>query len=275
MNPEIQPTIQKSFGEWRTFYPAKSEELDDMYWDAVELMENNPPKAERLFKKVIFKCGNGHLDAILHLGLLFNKNNKAIEGNALVIKAYLLAKGAFPKEFDFNHDELHWSDQPNRPILRSLQAYGLELMKEHQFEDAIVEFNRILKLNSGDNQGIRYLILDCLINLEKYREAIELTNKYDDYSVDFLYGKMISYYLLQEFDKASEQLVHAREAFPHVAKELIKSRHSFPYDEFDFPTDGFSYPVGSRQEAFQYWNRNKDVYEKAEGVRNFIKNGIT
>ncbi len=272
MNPD-QPTIQKSYGEWRTFYPPMTEEIEESYWNAVELMDTNPKKSEQLFKKVISTCGNGHLDAILHLGLLYNDTNRTIEGNALITKAYHLATQAFPKDFNFDEDQLIWPDLPNRPILRSLQSYGLELMKEQKFEEAIEEFDRILRLNPGDNQGVRYLILDCLLNLGYYQQAIELVDNWGDCSVEFMYGKMLAYYLLNDLEKAGHQLSIAKEQFPHVAKELTKTRHIFPNDEFDFPTgiDGYAYPVGSKQEAYEYWRNNQELYKRAEGIKQFIK----
>jgi tetratricopeptide (TPR) repeat protein len=270
-----QPIIEKiSENYWETFYPDKIDTFFENFWDAVELMDTDSKQAERIFKNIITNCGNGHLDAILHLGFLYLETGKIIEGNALVIKAYKIAKEAFPDSFNPNIDQLRWIRIANRPILRAIHSYGLELIKEGKFEKAIEEFEFIININPNDNQGVRYLIINCLFALDRPADIFKLDKQYpDDYSVEFLYGKFLAYYLLNEKEKAKEQFEIAKRAYPFVAEELIKTKHIFPADEFDtqYGMDGYGYPIGSKQEAFDYWDTTKMFWKKAKGIIGFIK----
>lgn len=135
-----QPKIEKvSDAYWRTIYPDIVSKYSDNFHEAVEYLDSDPKKAERMFKKMILVCGNGHLDAILHLGLLYNDTGKSIEGSALVTKAHRLAIDAIPSNFIPGSDQLNWSTLENRPILRDFHSYGLELMKEQYYDNAIKE----------------------------------------------------------------------------------------------------------------------------------------
>ena len=51
--------------------------------------------------------------------------------------------------------------------------------------------------------------------------------------------------------------------------ELKKEKHVFPADEFHRPLSGI--PLGSRQEAFFYWERTKYFWVKDKAVKEFLK----
>ncbi len=260
-----QPILQKDIGEhWRTVYPEVIEPYEEEFWEAVDLMDQAPAKAERIFKKIIRACGNAHMDAFLHLGLLFNNRNKSIEGNALIIKAHQIAKQAFPDDFIIGYDQILWSHMDNRPLLRVFQAYGEELFRSKDYDSAERALEFLLRVNPTDNQGIRYLLLECLQCQEKPEKVIELEMEYEgDHSAEFMYGKVLALLQLNKRDDAKSQLLIAKSAFPHVAAELAKTSHQFPFDEFEhsYILEGV-YPLGSRQEAYHYWSKTRQYWEK-------------
>ncbi|MCJ7629294.1 MAG: hypothetical protein MUO50_13020 [Longimicrobiales bacterium] len=53
---------------------------------------------------------------------------------------------------------LSWGLIDNRPFLRCLQSYGLCLWRLGRFDAATATFQRMLRLNPSDNQGVRFLI---------------------------------------------------------------------------------------------------------------------
>lgn len=250
-------------------YPEINEKYSEDFWTAMEVFDFEPKKAERLLKKIITKCKDGHIDAILHLGLLYNEIGKEIEGNALVNKAHNLGLEAIPNTFDPNKDEIRWGILENRPLLRTFHAEGLELMKVKFYAKAIEKFEFIINVNPGDNQGARYSLAECYFYSSNFGAFFHLNSKYpDDHSVEFFYGNVFAYFQTNNLVKAKKQLQEAIKAFPHVANELIKTNHSFPYDEFEVPLHGI--PVGSRQEAFNYWARTKDLWNDKK-IISFIK----
>jgi tetratricopeptide (TPR) repeat protein len=247
-----RPALIKDIaGDWRTVYPKETEKYFDDYWEAVEIMDSNPVRAEQIFKKIISKCGEGHIDAILHLGFLYNDTGKNVAGEAMIRKAHAVIVQIIPETFDLDNERIPWGWLENRPLLRTFHAIGLEFMKKNQYGKAIEKFEFVLKVNPSDNQGVRYLMADCFFYLNKYDKFFELDKLYsDDHTVDFLYGKLLALLKTNKIDEAKKQFDTARNAFPHVASELIKKKHSFPHNEFDQPLYGV--PVGSWQEAFLY-----------------------
>lgn len=114
----------------------------------------------------------------------------------------------------------HWLDMDTRPYMRARHGLGLSLMHLHRYDEALKEFEIMLDLNPGDNQGIRFLLADVhhlLGNLETaekhYREYGESDGKY-------------SYALLLHFQdkksRAADMLKASVSATPMIAK-LLKS----------------------------------------------------
>jgi hypothetical protein len=53
---------------------------------------------------------------------------------------------------------LAWGCLDNRPFLRAMHGYGLSLWRLRRHGDAVRVFERMLWMNPGDNQGIRYVL---------------------------------------------------------------------------------------------------------------------
>ena len=52
-----RPALVKDIaGDWRTVYPKENETFFDDFWEAAEIMDSNPVKAEQIFKKIISAC---------------------------------------------------------------------------------------------------------------------------------------------------------------------------------------------------------------------------
>lgn len=271
------PTLKESFnGEWTISYPSIVEQLSEGYWQAIELMDSQPKKAERLLKKIISACGSAHIDALLHLGFLYNDSNKPLEGSALIAKAHLIALQSIPKEFNPETDKIEWFRLENRPFLRTYYAFGLECMKERLFQDAIDKFAFVLNVNPRDNQGVRFMLPECLVQLGKYTECITLVTESEDRdSIEFIFPLVLSYYKIERYVDGKSAYLHAAEKHPFVAEELLRDEHEFPHDEFaTCPVQPSGIPVGSKQEAFAYWRRTRDLWDREKGFKEFLMASI-
>jgi tetratricopeptide (TPR) repeat protein len=70
---------------------------------------------------------------------------------------FRIGEWSLGKDFD---GLLPWGHIDNRPFLRCMHGYGLCLWRLGRFDEAGRIFERILRLNPSDNQGIRFLIGD-------------------------------------------------------------------------------------------------------------------
>jgi hypothetical protein len=53
---------------------------------------------------------------------------------------------------------LPWGHIDNRPFLRCMHGFGLCRWRLGRFQEAECVFERMLRLNPSDNQGVRFLI---------------------------------------------------------------------------------------------------------------------
>jgi tetratricopeptide (TPR) repeat protein len=95
-----------------------------------------------------------YLDAHAHLGnLVFDHTpQEALRHYEIGVRIGQLTLGA-----DFN-GVLSWGLAGNRPFLRCMKGYGLCLWRLGRRDEAAHAFDRMLRMNPGDHQGIRFLL---------------------------------------------------------------------------------------------------------------------
>jgi len=259
--------------EWEFIYPPSidNKKIYNEYWEGVEQLDYNDKIAEKIFKSLI-KRFPFYLDAYNHLSIAFRNQKKTFESFVTAEKAYNLGKSLFPKEFNFKKDKLIWAFLDNRPFLRSCQTFGLEYQEQKEFKKAIEIYSEILQYNSDDNQGVRYLILECLFALKDFKEAEKIINKYeDDWSIEFSYGKLILEILKE--NKSIETLLNkALKINKFLPQEILKTKHIAPPPHRipGEPNYDAGIPIGSIQQAFDHWKRNKALY-KNKKIIDFFK----
>lgn len=260
----MQKPILNNFheNEWEFIFPPSidNEQIYNEYWEGVELLEYDDFAAEQIFKKII-KQHPYHIDAYNHLSLAFKNQKKTFESFLTAEKAYMLGKSCLPKEFKPKH-KLRWSTLDNRPFLRSCQILGLEYQDRKQFKEAMQLYSEILGYNNEDHQGVRYLLLECLFALKDYINANKLLKKHkDDWGIDFVYGRLLLAIINDEKNKMESLLSDAVKCNKFVPQEISKSKHTAP-PPFRIPGEPYfdaGIPIGSIQEAYEYWKRNKSI----------------
>lgn len=90
-----------------------------------------------------------------------------------------------------------WSATPTRPYMRAKIGLAQCLWALDRHDEAIAHFNEMLALNPNDNQGVRYLLINCLLEKRLFDDAVELLDKYPDgAAAEWAYSKA-----LLEFEK--------------------------------------------------------------------------
>ncbi len=92
------------------------------------------------------------LDAHAHLGDFDSRAKVAIRQYEVGARICELSLGP---DFD---GLMPWGDIDDRPFLRCMHGFGLCLRRLERFEEAERVFERMLRLNPSDNQGVRFLI---------------------------------------------------------------------------------------------------------------------
>jgi tetratricopeptide (TPR) repeat protein len=85
-----------------------------------------------------------------------------------------------------------WGLLETRPYLRALHGQANMLWQLRRHEEAAAIYREMLRLNPGDNQGVRYSLLQLLLELDRVEEARALIAQYEDeYSATWLYTRAL------------------------------------------------------------------------------------
>jgi tetratricopeptide (TPR) repeat protein len=96
-----------------------------------------------------------------------------------------------PKGFK-EYDGHFWGFLETRPYMRARGGLALALLKLGEEATAVEHFRALLKLNPGDNQGIRYLLLGSLLRRDDVAAVNELLAAYkDEWSAYWLYTRAL------------------------------------------------------------------------------------
>lgn len=111
------------------------------------------------YYKTALRLDPGHADAWVHIG-----NRRFDEGHldeALACYERGIAAGQARAVGEPEaYQEPFWLDVDSRPFMRALHGCGLCLWRLRRPDEARRVFERMLKLNPNDNQGVRFLIAD-------------------------------------------------------------------------------------------------------------------
>ena len=85
-----------------------------------------------------------------------------------------------------------WGILETRPYMRARQGLADVLWRLKRQDEALGHYREMLRLNPGDNQGIRYLLLVLLLEIGRADEAAELLKEYaDEWSAVWLYTRAL------------------------------------------------------------------------------------
>ena len=84
-----------------------------------------------------------------------------------------------PRDFEEAAGDF-WSILETRPYMRAREGLAYSLWKLGEREAAIGHYKEMLRLNPHDNQGMRYILLDCLLAMGRDDEAGALLAEYED-----------------------------------------------------------------------------------------------
>jgi tetratricopeptide (TPR) repeat protein len=159
-----------------------------------------------------------------------------------------------------------WGLLETRPYMRARAGLAQCLWTAGQHDEAIAHHRELLRLNPGDNQGIQYTLLACLMELDRSEEALELHRQYaDDGTAAWTYSAALLRFRQGGDSKAArEALDAARQANPHVP-DLLLGRRRMPSRLPDYV--GF----GDENEAVAYVADNLAGWHQTPGALDWLR----
>jgi tetratricopeptide (TPR) repeat protein len=144
----------------------------------------------------------------------------------------------------FEKDVGHfWGLTDTRPYMRARLGLARCLEQLGRFEEAVNHYRELLRLNPGDNQGVRYLYLPLLLKLGRDAEAARfMKDSEDEPTANWTYTRaLLAYRLGGACSSAQMELRKALQVNPHVVAYLLADEEPDTLPE--------SYALGSQEEA--------------------------
>jgi len=159
-----------------------------------------------------------------------------------------------------------WGLIETRPFMRSMEGYANCLWKSGKRKESIETYEEILGLNPGDNQGIRYILLDLYLTVNDTSSLNRLLKDYEDeYSADWLYTfALVKFRKLGDRPTAQRALKRAIKYNPYVPDYLTRKKR-IPAKIPDII--GF----GDENEAIAYVSNHLNYWRQTEGAVDWLK----
>ena len=158
--PEVAPSV------------TNQEKANDLMYDAYD---SPPAKAKKLARDAL------KLDPENVRALNFLADHERSPESALKLyqKAMESAKHQLGETFFKEHKGNFWSMIETRPYMTARLGFAHCLEDLEWNDEAIQEYNELIKLNPGDNQGVRYALASLLLFTKKFKQFFELaTNSF-------------------------------------------------------------------------------------------------
>lgn len=235
------------------------EEAQDLMYDA---FESTGKQRIKLAKKALTLCEDC-ADAYV---LLAEESARSLEeARDLYAAGVEAGKRALGKEMFAEAEGHFWGVVETRPYMRARAGLANCLWQLGQHQAAIGHYEEMLRLNPGDNQGIRYLLLTAYLADDLDAVAVRLLGEYeDDASATWLYNRALLLYRQEKSGKkARTQLQEALQYNPHVPAYLLRRKrlpkHLPPYVGF-----------GDENEAVYYVAEAGHLWVEQEGALDWL-----
>jgi len=140
-----------------------------------------------------------------------------------------------------------WLDQRTRPYMRARLGLAQCLWESGQRVQAVEHYTEMLRLNPNDHQGVRYLLLGALVDLDRDDDAQRLLQRYENEgSAEWTYTTALLAFRREGDSAIPRSLLWAASNMnPHVPGYLVgqKSMPSLPPSHFS---------LGGEDEAISY-----------------------
>ncbi len=116
-----------------------------------------------------------------------------------------------------------WMLLETRPYMRALECLAEAYRNHGMRADGIGSYEKLLRLNPNDNQGVREPLLGLYLETGDLKAAAQLLKQYDeDGSAGLAWGRVLERFLTGDREGASAALKEARSANPHVELYLTE-----------------------------------------------------
>lgn len=258
---ELTEAMEKSTKPPRLFCESPLDEAQQLIYDAWEAPEHK--KAAMAYEAL--KISQDCLDAYLLLAEY--AANSLEQSRDFYQKAIQTGQRLFGAEMFTYNRGIFWQILETRPYMRAMAGLADCLWRLKDRRQAIAHYKEMLVLNPGDNQAIRYVLLNSLLEEGGYDSDVkELLKRYkNDTSAHFSYGRALFAYHRQQ---------RSREANAYLRSALNSNKFVpvFSLDMRPLPkTRTYRFTPGSPEEAVDYAISSISAWQAIPGARKWLE----
>jgi tetratricopeptide (TPR) repeat protein len=244
-----------------SFFDRKTKKAQEIMYEAWD--ELNPARRLTLAHKALKQsenCADAYVllaeeaAASVDEALDYYEKGVAAGERALGIEFFKENKGHF------------WAILETRPYMRALEGKADCLWQLKQKQEALQTYQEMLHLNPNDHQGIRYILIDLLLGMNREEEVEKLLKKYkEDYSAAWLYTRALMTWRKNGPSAVAERtLKRAVEENPYVL-DYLTGKKRIPNMKPD------SITWGGDSEAVDYAAYHLNHWRKTAGAIEWLK----
>ncbi len=161
-----------------------------------------------------------------------------------------------------------WSFPEARPYLRARLGLAEALWTTGRRAEAADHLREMLRLNPGDNQGLRYTLAGWLLGLDRLDELEDLLGRFDEDSATWAYSKALVAFSRAGDTPGSRKLLQAaRKANKHVPDYLL-GRKPLPPSPPPYDTPG------GEDDAILYVAAHLGAWKAAPGALAWVRSRV-
>ena len=239
------------------------EQAQDMVYQAFEARGRKQVQLVRKALEICPDCADAYV-------LLAERSSDIEQARDYYAEGMAAGERVLGEEF-FQEDSGHfWGILQTRPYMRARLGLAQCLEELGDINEAVRHYRELLRLNPNDNQGVRHMLLPCLLEMNADDEVSELLkkNKGDEVLASWCYTRaLLTFRQKGDITIARKHLRKAIDVNKYVPKYLLE------YEEMpDFLPSGYS--PGSEGEAVICVFELADVWQQTEGAMEWLESHI-
>lgn len=249
-------------GQLPSFAPeTPEEEAQELMYDA---WETNDVRQRVAMARDALTIDPNCVDA--YVLLAEDAASSAAEAKEFYAKAVQAGEATFGPEYFAENVGHFWGITETRPYMRARMGLADCYWALGEHAEAIAHYQELLRLNPGDNQGVRYLLLTCLLEAGEDERAEALLAQFDDDAfATWRYGRALLAFRQHESSvTADEALADAIEGNKFVPDYLLGKR-KLPRR----PPEYMGW--GDENEAVDYVMRSGHLWQQTPGALAWLR----
>lgn len=260
----VEQAMGKMFGSGPAGGPDdKTYEAQELAYDAMEAADAGDVERAVSRARQAVELDPDCVDALMLLTRATSGSQKElIDSMRLTVEAGERALGKQMFEQSAGH---FWVILETRPYMRARAFLAQCLAEAGQRDEALEHYEALLKLNPGDNQGLRYCLLGLYLEAGRLDGVAALFEQFEDEgSAMFEWAHVIERFAAEDMAGAAAALEQARETNPHV-EPLLTGRKRMPRELPDY------YGFGDENEAVVCVDAIGAAWKRSKGALAWLK----